>query len=154
VAIYLALLIGLRLFGKREVGQFTLFDLVMVLLIANAVQPSMTGPDASLLGGLIIIAALLGVNLVVARLDKNGFFHRLLSPAPSVIIHNGQYIDRNLRREGVDRDECEMAMREHGFHDVKEVKLGVLESDGSISIVPESSTVHKSRRTVRYVRHN
>src|SRR5207237_9119070 len=113
-----------------------------------------TGPVVAVWGRLLILVALVGLNLVVARLDKNGFFHRLLSPAPSVIIHNRQYIDRNLRREGVDRDECEMAMREHGFHDVKEVKLGVLESDGSISIVPESSTVHKSRRTVRYVRHN
>ncbi|HEV3232600.1 MAG TPA: DUF421 domain-containing protein, partial [Candidatus Dormibacteraeota bacterium] len=66
--IYLALLIGLRWFGRREVGQFTLFDLVLILLVANAVQPAMTGPDASLTGGLVIIVTLLVLNFAVARL--------------------------------------------------------------------------------------
>src|SRR5437870_13039590 len=67
-AIYLILLLGLRLFGKREVGQFTLFDLVFVLLVANAVQPAMTGPDNSLGGGFVIIATLLLLNFAVSRL--------------------------------------------------------------------------------------
>ena len=65
VGVYVVLLFGLRLFGKREVGQFTLFDLVFVLLVANAVQPSITGPDASLAGGIVIIASLLAANFVV-----------------------------------------------------------------------------------------
>ncbi len=64
--IYIALVVALRVFGKREVGQFTLFDLVLVLLVANAVQPAMTGPDTSLGGGLVIIATLLLVNRGVA----------------------------------------------------------------------------------------
>jgi uncharacterized membrane protein YcaP (DUF421 family) len=68
VVIYFALLAGLRLTGKREVGQITLFDLVFVLLVANAVQPAMTGPDSSLLGGLIIIVVLLTINLLIDRL--------------------------------------------------------------------------------------
>ncbi len=154
VVIYTALLVGLRLFGKREVGQFTLFDLVLVLLVANSVQPAVTGPDSSLLGGLIIVLSLLAVNLVVARLDGVQFFHRLLSPSPAVIIQEGKYLVGALRREGVDREECEMAMREHGVDDVKDVKLAVLESDGSISIVPKDATVQRTRRRVRYTRHN
>src|SRR5205807_6971190 len=68
LVIYAALVVGLRLTGKREVGQFTLFDLVLVLLVANAVQPAMTGPDSSLAGGLVIIVVLLAVNTVVGRL--------------------------------------------------------------------------------------
>src|SRR5437764_2682494 len=91
VAIYLVLLVALRLFGKREVGQFTLYDLVLILLVANAVQPAMTGPDTSLAGGLVIIVTLVAVNLLVARLDRWNLFHRLFAPQPSVIIRNGHY---------------------------------------------------------------
>ena len=64
VVVYAALLIALRVFGKREVGQFTLYDLVFVLLVANALQPAMTGPDSSLTGGLVLIAALVLANLL------------------------------------------------------------------------------------------
>src|SRR5258708_17706280 len=84
VLIYLALLAALRLFGRREVGQFTLYDLVLVLLVANAVQRAMTGPDSSLAGGLVIIAALVVLNFVIGRLDRLGLFHRLLQPEPTV----------------------------------------------------------------------
>src|SRR5437764_15371753 len=86
VVIYLGLLLALRLFGKREVGQFTLYDLVLILLVANAVQPAMTGPDVSLGGGVVIIVVLIALNLAVARLDRFGLFHRLLTPAPTVIM--------------------------------------------------------------------
>lgn len=152
VAIYAVLLAGLRLFGKREVGQFTLFDLVFILLVANAVQPAMTGPDSSVLGGVIIIAALLAANLTVASLDRMPFFHRFTSPSPTVIVKNGLCLPDSMRREGVLESDVQMSMREHGIEDLKEVKLAVLESDGSISIVPEGSVVHHSRHRVRYVR--
>src|SRR5579872_5699638 len=95
-AIYVAVLIALRLFGKREVGQFTLFDLVFILLVANAVQPAMTGPDSSLLGGVIIIAALLLANLSVAWLDRVPVFHRLITPAPTVIVKDGKCLDDRM----------------------------------------------------------
>ena len=150
VVIYAALFAALRLFGKRQVGQFTVFDLVLVLLIANAVQPAMTGPDSSLLGGLIIIAALILVNYAVSRLDRTRFFHRILQPQPAVIIKDGSYLEDVMRRENVDLDECETAIREHGMDSVGDVKLGVLEPDGTISIVPtDARTVH-TRRRVRY----
>src|SRR5437588_12642059 len=92
-AIYLVLLLGLRIFGKREVGQFTLFDLVFVLLVANAVQPAMTGPDSSLLGGVIIIFSLLLANLLVGRLDSIPAFHRLVAAPPAVIVKDGHFLD-------------------------------------------------------------
>lgn len=153
VVIYVVLLGALRLFGKREVGQFTLYDLVLVLLVANAVQPAMTGPDSSLGGGLIIIGVLVLLNFSISRLDRYRFFHRILVPQPRIIIRDGQYIEEALRREGVDRDECEMAIREHGVEDVSKVQLGVLESDGTISIVPSDGKMMRGRRHVRYVKH-
>jgi len=150
VIIYAALLVALRLFGKREVGQFTLYDLVLILLVANALQPAITGPDTSLVGGLILIVALVLTNYVVGRLDRLPRFHNLFTPAPAVIVKDGKCLTDVMRREGVDREEIEMAVREHGIEDLSEVKLGVLEPDGTISIVPATGIVHRSKRRVRY----
>ncbi len=150
VIIYAALLVALRLFGKREVGQFTLYDLVFILLVANALQPAITGPDTSLVGGLILIVALVLTNYAVGRLDRLPRFHNLFTPAPAVIVQDGKCLTDVMRREGVDREEIEMAVREHGIEDLSEVKLGVLEPDGTISIVPATGTVHRSKHRVRY----
>ncbi|MDI3341211.1 MAG: DUF421 domain-containing protein [Sphaerobacter sp.] len=145
--IYLALFIGLRLFGKREVGQFTLTDLVLILLVSNAVQPAMTGPDTSLGGGFLIIGVLLLVNWVVGRLlPRSAWFRRLLTPRPSVIAQDGHWILPALAHEGMDVDEGEMVVREHGLRDVGDVQLAVLEADGTISVVPRQSQVLRSRR--------
>lgn len=148
--IYLALLVSLRLFGKREVGQFTLYDLVLVLLVANAVQPAITGPDNSVGGGLVIIVALVLLNFVVGRLDRFGLFHRLLQPEPTIVVRDGRYLTGNMRREGVGREEVETAIREHGLEDVSQVQMGVLEPDGTISIVGADADVQHTKRRVRY----
>ena len=144
--IYAALLVALRVFGKREVGQFTVYDLVFVLLVANALQPAMTGPDASVAGGLILIVTLVVTNLAVGRLADVPALHRFFVPPPAVIYSDGRYMLRAMRREGVSRDEVEMAAREHGLKDMKEVDRAVLEEDGSISIVGASSNARPRRR--------
>jgi uncharacterized membrane protein YcaP (DUF421 family) len=151
-SIYLVLLFALRVFGKREVGQFTLFDLVFILLVANAVQPAMTGPDSSLGGGILMIGTLVVLNLLIARVDRYRFFHHLFTPDPSLIIKDGKLLDGRLRRLNVSPEEVEAAIREHGLDSVSEVKVGVLEADGSISIVPTSSPSSRTRRRVRYSR--
>ena len=154
VLIYAGLLIALRLFGKREVGQFTLYDLVFILLVANALQPAITGTDTSLGGGFVLIAGLVGMNYLVGKLDSLPRLHRLFTPAPAVIVRDGKCIDSAMKREGVEQDEVEMAMREHGIDKLKEVQLAVLEPDGTISIVPKGSTVHRTRHKVRFMRRN
>jgi uncharacterized membrane protein YcaP (DUF421 family) len=151
VVVYVALLVALRIFGKREVGQFTLFDLVFVLLVANALQPAMTGPDTSLVGGLVLIAALVAANFLVGQLDRVPLFHRLFAATPSVLIKDGKLVRAALERESLTEDEVAMAIREHGVDDLKDVKLGVLEPDGTVSIVPTDPASHKSRRRVRFV---
>ena len=150
LAIYVALLIALRIFGKREVGQFTLYDLVFILLVANALQPAITGPDTSVSGGVVLIIALVGANFIVGRLDRTRRFHNLFTAGPAVIIKDGKYISSAMQREGVTQDECEMAIREHGMADVKEVQLGVLEADGTISIVPSGTPLQRTKHRVRY----
>jgi uncharacterized membrane protein YcaP (DUF421 family) len=152
IVIYAALLIALRIFGKREVGQFTLYDLVFILLVANALQPAMTGPDTSITGGVVLIVSLVAANWAVGRLDRLPRIHRLFTPAPAVIIKDGKYVPEVMQREGVTEDECDMAIREHGLEGARQVKLGVLEPDGTISVVPEASVVHRSRHRVRFVR--
>jgi uncharacterized membrane protein YcaP (DUF421 family) len=150
VAIYVALLVALRLFGKREVGQFTLYDLVFILLVANALQPAITGPDTSVGGGLILIVALVGTNYVVGKLNNLPRFRRLFTPAPAVIVRDGQCLMDVMRREGVDQEEVEMSMREHGIMDMKEVQLAVLEPDGTISIVPTTTQMQRTKHRIRY----
>jgi uncharacterized membrane protein YcaP (DUF421 family) len=153
-AIYLALLFGLRLFGKREVGQFTLFDLVFVLLVANAVQPAMTGPDSSLVGGLVIIVTLLCLNFAVAWLrSRYRFFNRLIQPHSVVVARDGKWIHEELQRQGVTDEDALAALREHGVDSIGDTNLVVLEADGSLSVVARDQTAQHRRRRVRFIRH-
>jgi len=152
--VYLALLVGLRLAGKRELGQMTPFDLVVILLIANAVQNAMVGPDTSVTGGLIAAAALIAINYgVAAARQRLPGLRRTVEGAPTLLISDGRFIPENLRREGLDEDEVMMAIREHGVASVEDVRLAVLETDGSISIVPMDTQPLRTRRHSRFVKH-
>jgi uncharacterized membrane protein YcaP (DUF421 family) len=152
VAIYFALLIGLRAFGKREVGQFTLFDLVLVLLVANAVQPAITGPDNSLVGGLVIITSLLLANFGVSVLDRVPVLHALFAGTPTDLVRDGEYLRAEMEKEDIGEAEIQMAMREHGIDDLKQVKRAVLETDGSISIIGMDDKAGARRRRRRRFR--
>jgi len=153
--IYFALIVALRLFGKRQIGQFTIFDLVLILLVANAVQPAMTGPDNSLLGGLIIIGSLVVVDglLAMAR-ARIPIVNELLEPKPTVIAEDGKWLPKALEFEDVTLEDGEMALREHGIADIEEVQLAVLEADGSISVVPKEpdGRGRRPRRRFRLLR--
>ena len=133
-AIYAVVLLGVRLSGKREVGQMTPFDLTLLLLISNAVQNAMTGPDTSLLGGVMAAGTLLVLNYFVADLSGvNRRFRKLIEGQPSLLIHDGQIMTVHMAKEHVSMDELERALREHGIASYHDVALAVLEVDGSIS---------------------
>jgi uncharacterized membrane protein YcaP (DUF421 family) len=154
--IYVVFFGALRLFGKREIGQFTLFDLALVLLAANALQPAITGPDNSLTGGLIVVATLFVLNRVVAILRvRSAFVRRLLEYGPTVIGRDGAWLLPSMVRQGLDLVDVEAALREHGIDSVDEMKLATLEADGSISIVATDSAggaIQATRRRRRYRR--
>lgn len=151
--VYIAMFLGLRFLGKREIGQMTIFDLVLILLIANAVQNAMVGPDVSLEGGLIAAGVLLLMNWLVAMLRlRSPLLSRLFEGHPTVLVERGSYVTGALRRQGLDEEDVTMAMREHGIDDVSKVSLAVLETDGSISIIPTSNPPLRSRRRARSVR--
>ncbi|MGO9084320.1 MAG: DUF421 domain-containing protein [Candidatus Sulfotelmatobacter sp.] len=150
--IYLLVLIGVRLSGKREVGQMTPFDLTLLLLLSNSVQNAMTGPDTSLAGGAVAAATLLLLNYGVAGISgRNRKLRRLIEGQPSLLVHDGKVIEPHMARERVSMDELNRALREHGISGCDQVALAVLEVDGSISclkydeIKPDAST-HLARR--------
>ncbi len=154
--IYLLVLIGVRLSGKREVGQMTPFDLTLLLLLSNSVQNAMTGPDTSLMGGAIAACTLLILNYLIAEVSgTNRRFRRLIQGQPSLLIHDGKIIESHLAKEHVSVDELHRALREHGINNVDQVALSVLEVDGSISclkydeIKPEANTHLVRRRFIQ-----
>src|ERR1022692_2422927 len=155
--IYIVVLLGVRLSGKREVGQMTPFDLTLLLLISNSVQNAMTGPDTSLAGGAVAAATLLILNYLVAEVSGgNRRFRKYIQGEPSLLVHDGEVLAANMAREHVSMDELERALREHGFASYKEAALAVLEVDGSISILkyddiqPTASThLNRHRRFLK-----
>ena len=134
--VYFALLVGLRLTGTRQLGQMSTFDLVLLLIIANAVQNAMVGPDTSLVGGLVAAGILIGWHRVVDwwRLRSRGFA-KLLAGEGIMLIHHGRVLDTHCARAGIRREELLQALREHGVADIRDVLLAVLEPDGSISVI-------------------
>jgi len=156
--IYLLVLIGIRLSGKREVGQMTPFDLTLLLLLSNSVQNAMTGPDTSLAGGAVAAATLLLLNFLVAELaGLNRRFRRFIQGQPSLLIHDGQIIESHMAREHVSMDALKTALREHGLASYKDAALAVLEVDGSISVlkyddIQPTAATHLNRR--RFLKKN
>ncbi|HEX2194888.1 MAG TPA: YetF domain-containing protein [Candidatus Limnocylindria bacterium] len=139
VIVYALFLAALRLSGKRELGQFTIFDLALVLLAANALQPAITGPDASIPGALVIVATLFGLNRLVALgRRRSPLVRRVLDVPPTEVARDGRWIRQAVQREGLDDGDLAAALREHGLESVDEVELAVLEHDGSISVVPKA----------------
>jgi len=132
--IYLVVLIGVRLSGKREVGQMTPFDLTLLLLLSNSVQNAMTGPDTSLAGGVIAASTLLVLNYGVGYFTgRDRKLRKFVEGEPALLVRDGAIIHSHLEREDVSVDELQRALREHGISTVKDVALAVLEVDGSIS---------------------
>src|SRR5215467_2776836 len=113
--IYVLVLIGIRLTGKREVGQMTPFDLTLLLLLSNSVQNAMTGPDTSLMGGATAALVLLVLNFVLAEISgMNRRFRKMIQGSPTLLIHNGQCITTHMAKEHISMDELNRALREHG----------------------------------------
>jgi uncharacterized membrane protein YcaP (DUF421 family) len=153
--IYLVVLIGIRLTGKREVGQMTPFDLVLLLLLANAVQNAMTGPDTSVTGGVAAALTLLAVNaLITGVLWRHRRFRRWVEGSPTLLVYRGRILNDHLAKEKLTPEELHQALREHGVLSISDVSLAVLEIDGTISVlkkdeVPPASQPHHRIRFLK-----
>lgn len=153
-AVYLAILVGLRLAGKREIGQMTPFDLVLLLLLSNSVQNAMVGPDTSLVAGVAAAGVLLLLNAAVGRVAKGSrLVGGLVTGHARILVNRGILVQHNLDDERITRDELLQALREHGVATVEDVRLAVLEIDGTISVIKNDDVTgdtHKPHRRFRF----
>lgn len=152
-SVYFFMVIALRIFGKKELSQLNTADVILILLISNAVQNAMVGSDTSLLGGLAAAAVLFVINYALKKLTyKSKFLHNLLLEKPEVLIHNGHIDFKSLSKLNITSDELEEAMREHGVAHYKDVKLAMLEIDGTISIISQDK--EHLKQTIYKRKHN
>ncbi len=136
VVVYVAVLVLVRLSGKRTIGQFTPFDMLLLVLLGTAVQNSLIGEDVSLLGGLILATTLIGLNYLVAFVtSRSARADRLVEGVPVVLARDGKLFERVLKKELLSAADFEEAMRKCGCVDRADVKLGLLETNGQITII-------------------
>jgi len=150
-AVYIFLIIAIRLFGKKEFSQLSVFDIVFILLISNAVQNSMIAADLSFWGGITSAVTLFIVNFLI----KNVFYKipkvsEWVQGHPIMLIYDGKQIPDNMKKAKVSVEELEEATREHGVDVLDNVNLAVLEVDGSISIVANDFVGRYKRKRRRY----
>lgn len=140
VAVYAVLLVLIRLSGKRTMGQFTPFDMLLIVLLGNAVQNSLLGKDTSLGGGLLLAATLIALNWCVAFVtSRSQHVEKLVEGVPVVLARDGQLFRSVLRRELVSEDDFNEALRQNGQMTLTDVRIALLETNGSISVVPRDS---------------
>jgi uncharacterized membrane protein YcaP (DUF421 family) len=135
-AVYLFMVIALRVFGKKELSQLNTADVILILLISNSVQNAMVGNNTTLWGGLAAATILFVINFILKKLIyRYKKFSELMLEKPEILIHNGTLDFKNLSKLDITSDELKEAMREHGVEYFKDVKLAMLEIDGNISII-------------------
>ncbi len=146
-AIYLAIILGIKIFGKKELSQLSVIDLVFILLISNSVQNAMVGPDNTLLGGIVAASSLFSINYILKQFifnDKK--ISKWIQGSPVILIHDGKVVVEHLEKEKISIDELNAAVREHGVETVSDVNLAVLEVDGTISILSDNYTSRSKRK--------
>lgn len=134
--VYFVLLVMIRVSGKRTMGQFTSFDMLLVVLLGNAVQNALLGPDTSVGGGLLLAATLMGLNWAVGLASaRSARVEALIEGSPVLLARDGKVFKQVLRRELISREDFEKAMREAGVDELDQIQMAVLETNGHITIV-------------------
>lgn len=150
IAIYLFIILAIRLFGKKELAQLSVIDLVFILLISNSVQNAMVGPDNTLWGGLAAATGLFVINYILKLVLKRfPTVDKLLEGEPMVLIYEGKVQQQNLDECMLTMDELKAAVREHGAKDISEVNLAMLEKDGNISVITGFGLKTMRKRNLR-----
>jgi len=135
--VYVCLVLGFRFLGKREAGQLSTLDLVVLLVIANAVQNAMVGQNTSLIAGLIAAAVILILDLVLhAAADRWEPLRNALDGEPTLLVDHGKILFDNLRREGISDRELAVALRQNQLLSADEALFVFLETNGQISVIP------------------
>lgn len=144
ICVYLFMMIAIRLFGKNQLSQLNAGDVVLLLLISNAVQNAMVGQNTSLEGGIIAALVLFIANFIVKRLMfSNRSFASLMEADPVILVKDGKEDPVALRKVKISFDELNEAIREHGVETMENVKLAILEVDGNISVISEDKKISR-----------
>ena len=147
VAVYFFIILAIRLFGKKELAQLSVYDLVFILLISNAVQNAMVGSDSTLLGGLAAAASLFFANYVIKQLQfRFPRFGKAIQGEALMLVFKGQILSSHLKKARITEGELMEVIREHGVASIAEVDLAVLEVDGNISILSIDNQKKTTRR--------
>jgi hypothetical protein len=147
IFIYAFILIAIRLFGKKELAQLSVIDLVFILLISNAVQNAMVGTDTSLTGGVAAALGLFAINYLLKVLNfYYPQFGKVTQGEAIMLIHDGTINRENLAKAMLTKDELDEAVREHGVDDCSDVNLAVMEVDGNISVISDNYQNKSVRR--------
>ena len=156
ITIYLFIIIAIKLFGKKELSQLSVIDLVFILLISNSVQNAMVGNDTTVRGGMAAALGLFACNYVFRFfLLKSKRFRHIVQGEKIVLVHDGQLLKDGLKRAKMNVDELEMVIREHGVMTIAEADLVVLEVDGNVSVISgEYSKKSVVRRKKPQLTHN
>lgn len=147
VCVYVFILLAIRLFGKRELAQLSVIDLVFILLISNSVQNAMVGNDSSLIGGLSAAVALFLVNFILKYATyKFPSLGKAVQGEAVLLVYDGKVLKQNLEKIQITMDELEEAVREHGVKDCSSVNMAVMEVDGNISVISDDYKNRSVRR--------
>lgn len=148
LAIYLMLMVLMRISGKRAIGQFTPFDLVLLILIGNAVQNGLNGGDNSLTGALLLAICLIVMNYAVAWITaRSATAERVIEGEPRVLARDGVVFEQVLRSELVSQQDFNEVLRLNNIASLDDVALALLETNGSISVISRQAMQHSTNNS-------
>ena len=149
ITVYLFIILAIRTFGKNELSQLSIVDLVFILLISNSVQNAMVGNNSTLLGGLVAATSLFAVNWLLRNLlFKHKEINRFIQGSALMLVYKGEVNKKHLDQANITMDELAAVIREHGVDDIKDVDLAVLEVDGNISVLSHNFTKKSMRKRI------
>ena len=149
VIVYLFVILAIRLFGKKELTQLSVVDLVFILLLSNSLQAAMIGQNTTLVGGLIAAGSLFIVNWILKNLIyKSKKISETIQGSPILLVYQGKIFHKHLEKAQISLDELEASIREHGIKDISSVDLAILEVDGNISVLSSNFSRKTRKRRV------
>ena len=150
------MVIAVRVFGKNQLSQLNAGDVILLLLISNAVQNAMVGPNNTLIGGIVAALVLFVANFIVKKfIFKSKFVKELIEDQPYILVKDGKIFPDVLKKVQISQDEILESVHEHGIENISDVKLAILEVDGNISVMSidkDSNQTHYSRHKTRIKR--
>lgn len=141
VVVYIILLLIFRVFGKRSLAQITTFDFVLLLIISEAVQPSLMGNDSSMTNSFLLVLTLLGIELFLSLVQRRApMLKKVVEDVPLILVENGNMLEDRMHKARVDQSDILATARlNQGLERMEQIRYAILERNGNISIVPEQS---------------